>query len=137
MHHDNDKISVQPIMDGTGKEEGLSLTIKNPSRRGRQWLLFAARVLAHVEEYTVPQYGDYPDDQMTTTSEEAILSSLRRYVNRAHSNVRGTEEANRDLLKIAHYAAIIDGIRSGEYVCPVCKGTGTVWGQPCPRCSED
>jgi hypothetical protein len=75
--------------------------------RSREWAEFAALALQHIEEYTVPQYGDAPDDQASGFSEHDIAANMRRYVNRLESNARGPEEAQRDLLKIAHYCAIL------------------------------
>ncbi|MDR2055652.1 MAG: hypothetical protein LBQ10_07280 [Desulfovibrio sp.] len=77
------------------------------SRRGVEWAKFAVLVLQHIEEYTVPQYGDAPDDQASGFSEHDIAVNMRRYVNRLESNSRGPEEARRDLLKIAHYCAML------------------------------
>ena len=77
------------------------------SSRGKEWTYFADDVLNHIEEYTVPQYGDYPDDQLTTFSIEEIGAQLKRYNSRIDSNSRGFEEAARDCLKIAHYACVL------------------------------
>jgi hypothetical protein len=75
--------------------------------RSKEWAEFAVRVLQHIEEYTVPQYGDAPDDQASKFSEHDIAVNLQRYVNRLESNRRGFEDAQRDLLKIAHYCAML------------------------------
>lgn len=40
------------------------------SERGKDWLAFSAKVLAHIEEYTVPQYGDKGEDLATTCNSE-------------------------------------------------------------------
>jgi hypothetical protein len=63
----------------------------------------------HLVNYTVPQYGDYPEDQMTSASIYDIKMNLLRYVNRIGTNARGQEEAVRDTYKISHYAAILWG----------------------------
>ena len=75
--------------------------------RSLEWAKFAVLVLQHIEEYTIPQYGDAPDDQESSFTEHDIAAHLRRYVNRLESNARGPEEAQRDLLKIAHYCAML------------------------------
>jgi hypothetical protein len=80
------------------KSEGLS-------NRAGLWLIFAGKVAEHIESYTVPQYGDYPTDQLTTMPDAVILANIQRYCNRALSNSRGPEESIRDMLKIAHYAS--------------------------------
>ena len=77
------------------------------SKRTKQWKIFSNRVVRHIEDYTVPQYGDYPDDQVSSFTEEEIISQFKRYVNRLGSNARGPVEAERDLFKIAHYAALL------------------------------
>lgn len=75
--------------------------------RGQDWCYFAGRVLHHVEDYTVPQYGDAPGDQIGSFTIEDFKTQLARYVNRIGKNVRGQEEALRDCLKIAHYAQLL------------------------------
>lgn len=77
------------------------------SNRGKEWLRFSALVAAHIEAYTVPQYGDTPDDQASGFSEQDIAANIRRYMNRLESGARGPVEAQRDLLKIAHYCAML------------------------------
>ena len=98
------------------------------SKRADQWKTFALRVVDHIEKYTVPQYGDYPDDQASSFTEEEIISQFKRYVNRLSSNARGEIEAKRDLFKIAHYAALLYFKRYGdEHECNCEK--------PCENCS--
>lgn len=74
------------------------------SNRAKQWEEFAAEVFDHIENYTVPQYGDAPGDMVETFTPADIKMNLARYVSRIGSNARGPEEAKRDALKIAHYA---------------------------------
>lgn len=76
------------------------------SNRAEHFMAFAIEVERHIEGYTVPQYGDYPDDQMTEATLEDIKHDMMRYVNRLGRNARGPEEAQRDMLKLAHYAQI-------------------------------
>ena len=89
------------------------------SKRFIQWVRFAGLVGCHIDNYTVPQYGDYPDDQATNFTDEEIISQFKRYVNRLNSNVRGAEEAERDLFKIAHYAALLHFKRYADKYKPV------------------
>jgi hypothetical protein len=77
------------------------------SKRGEQFVTFAAGVLVHIEDYTVPQYGDMPDDQASSFIKEEIAMNMKRYLNRINSNQRGKEEALRDCLKLAHYACML------------------------------
>lgn len=77
------------------------------SNRGKEWSAFSSHVAEHVDGYTVPQYGDAPDDAVSQFSEHDIAMNLQRYVNRIETSQRGPEEAQRDLLKIAHFCAIL------------------------------
>lgn len=74
------------------------------SERLNRYRNFSALVEEHVENYTVPQYGDYPNDQLSNWSEQDFKTTLQRYANRIGSNARGPVEAMRDCLKMAHYA---------------------------------
>lgn len=75
------------------------------SKRGLQWLTFAVDVLIHIEEYTVPQYGDYPHDQATEWSPEIIMAQILKYARRHGRNAREQQDLL-DCLKIAHYACL-------------------------------
>ena len=77
------------------------------SARGREWMLFSGKVLQHVENYTVGQYGDKGEDMATNMSIEACATEIKRYLYRLGRGQRGIAEARRDLLKVAHYACII------------------------------
>lgn len=77
------------------------------SNRLLLWDCFSEEVARHVEEYTVPQYGDFPDDNVASWSADDCVKQIQKYVNRIDSNSRGELEATRDLLKIAHYASLV------------------------------
>ena len=77
------------------------------SKRLKEWQAFSDLVECHIEEYTVPQYGDAPKDQLSEFSEQDIITNMKRYLNRMTTNARGFEESQRDLLKLAHYAAVL------------------------------
>jgi hypothetical protein len=72
------------------------------TQRAADWMVFAAAVAAHIETYTVPQYGDKGQDQATEYSTGDLLLQVRKYVNRFGRNQRPGQNAL-DLLKIAHY----------------------------------
>ena len=74
------------------------------SNRLNQWKSFNRRMEDHIEVYTVPQYGDYPNDQMTTFTPEEIQMNMKRYLNRVGRDQRGIENSLMDCLKLAHYA---------------------------------
>jgi hypothetical protein len=84
-----------------------ALLAKPLSMRCKEWNNFSRIVAQHIEGYTIPQYGDAPDDQASKFTEHDIAVNMQRYVNRLESNARGPEEAQRDLLKIAHYCAML------------------------------
>jgi len=77
----------------------------SPSHRLNRWRAFNEAVEMHVENYTVPQYGDWPDDQLNEFDDHDIVMNMKRYTNRLESNARGREEMIRDYLKIAHYVS--------------------------------
>lgn len=80
--------------------------IDNMSIRYKMWEDFAREVGDHVEAYTVPQYGDFPNDQLTAWTMEDLKTCIARYTNRMGRNARGAAEDARDMLKIAHYASV-------------------------------
>jgi len=74
--------------------------------RGREWEIFQEKVRDHIADYTIPQYGDAPNDPITEFTPEHIGKEIKRYCDRIGTNARGGEEAKRDMLKIAHYACV-------------------------------
>jgi hypothetical protein len=77
------------------------------SNRGGEWQSFANMVFVHIEGYTVPQYGDMPDDQASSFTPDEIAMNMKRYLNRVGTSQRGLAEAKRDCLKLAHYACML------------------------------
>lgn len=73
--------------------------------RGREWMTFALLVLAHVETYTVGQYGDAGEDPASNYTVEDALRSASKYIARFGRNAREGEQF-RDFLKHAHYVQI-------------------------------
>jgi hypothetical protein len=76
------------------------------SNRRSEWNAFAYQVGNHIDEYTVPQYGDMPEDQLTEYSVTDCITQIKKYCNRIATNARGREETKRDMLKVAHYACV-------------------------------
>lgn len=75
------------------------------SNRGKEWEYFSDKVLDHIDIYTVPQYGDYPEDQLTEWSAFECLLAVKKYIARYKKNSRpGQQEL--DFLKMAHYVAV-------------------------------
>ena len=76
------------------------------SERAVDWCRFQCRVFAHIENYTVPQYGDKSDDQASEFTSQDCVTNIKRYANRFGKNSRGEKEQLLDLIKIAHYAQL-------------------------------
>jgi len=76
------------------------------SQRGADWFKFANEVFEHIENYTVPQYGDKGEDRATHYSTQVISDHIDRYRARMGTNARGQIEAKRDMIKVAHYASL-------------------------------
>lgn len=62
---------------------------------------FSQSVRQHIREYTIPQYGDYPDDQATILTVNDMVKSVRRRRTRLFKNSRENQD-RLDLLKSAH-----------------------------------
>lgn len=76
------------------------------SMREHMWVIFSTVVGLHLREYAVPQYGDAPNDTLSSWTPEQCISHIRKYAARFGTNSRGSEEDLTDLLKIAHYASV-------------------------------
>lgn len=105
---------IDEVVSQMAKEDGLEPDMSMiKSNRGRMWSIFADEVANHIENYTVRQYKDFPDDQVTSWDENALKIQIEKYLNRLDSNQRGDMDANMDLFKIAHYAQLIWSKRLG------------------------
>lgn len=74
------------------------------SKRSDLWDDFARGVRNHINDYTVPQYGDYPDDLLEAYSVEDCIRAIEKYVKRFGKNSRPGQD-KLDMMKIAHYAS--------------------------------
>jgi hypothetical protein len=72
------------------------------SKRGEDWKEFSEKVLSHIENYTVPQYGDRGGDQATEFTSHDHIVQAKKYINRYGKNSRPGQEIL-DLVKTAHY----------------------------------
>ncbi len=72
-----------------------------------EWQDFADIVCDHVVNYTIKQYGDAPKDEVWNWTEKQCMGAISKYVKRFGSKRRGELEEMRDLVKIAHFAAMI------------------------------
>lgn len=105
--HMNDLSIVKcPRCNMTGFVDTLNTYFLKPATmRGLQWVNFANEVLAHIENYTVPQYGDTPCDQVEEWSTHDCIQAIRKYASRAGKNTRENQDLL-DIKKIAHYACL-------------------------------
>lgn len=84
----------------------------NLNDRYSEWKEFSKAVEDHILTYTKKQYGDInlddsnKGDQLQNASLDDLQMNMKRYVSRMKTNSRGEPEAIRDLIKLAHYAAI-------------------------------
>lgn len=75
--------------------------------REQQWDTFIDIVRDHIVEYTIPQYGDNPNDPVESWDVERCMQAIGKYVARSTTSRRGGDvEKARDLLKIAHFSCI-------------------------------
>ena len=101
------------------------------AQRTKDWNEFAAKVADHIENYTVPQYGDAPNDNVEAWSAQDCIAQVQKYAARFGTNQRVGQE-QLDLMKIAHYAQLanakleqkpfgnetaIDYLKAGNAVC--------------------
>lgn len=78
------------------------------AQRTKNWNEFAAKVADHIENYTVPQYGDAPNDNVESWSSQDCIAQIQKYAARFGTNQRAGQE-KLDLMKIAHYAQLAMG----------------------------
>lgn len=70
--------------------------------RGNEWKEFAEEVYKHIENYTVPQYGDKGDDPATEYTIEECIMHIKKYMARYGKNAREGQQ-KLDFLKTAHF----------------------------------
>lgn len=74
------------------------------SQRAKHWFDFSNEVFEHIEQYTVKQYGDAPNDQVENWTIEHCLEEAKKYINR-YGKI-SEERQLRDFLKMAHYVQL-------------------------------
>lgn len=73
-----------------------------------QWVDFEDQIYAHIEKYTLKQYGsEEGSEQIDNFTVEDCWQNVQRYYNRRKSMIRGPKEKLRDVIKVAHYAQFI------------------------------
>lgn len=77
----------------------------NLSIRAIEFAKFTSKVIEHIEKYTVPQYGDKGQDQITEwTVEECLKAVSKRIARFGRQSREGQQEL--DFLKMAHEVQI-------------------------------
>ena len=87
-------------------DEMIEEQFPEPSIRAYEWRDFALKVEAHIEDYTVPQYGDKGEDQCTEFTRQDFETQIKKYANRMGKNSRPGQD-KLDLLKICHYCQML------------------------------
>lgn len=72
------------------------------SERAIDWEKFSSKMHEHIETYTVPQYGDKGEDNITSWSAEECFKQVDKYLKRRNTSRRPNEKLL-DLLKACHY----------------------------------
>lgn len=76
------------------------------SYRGSDFASFTFKVIDHIYNYTVPQYGDKGGDQCTNFTRQDFETQIKKYANRMGKNSRQGQD-KLDLLKICHYCQML------------------------------
>lgn len=95
---DRDIKKERQLLESTFPERDNSVL----SVRGRNLKTYCMMLLEHVENYTVPQYGDKGKDQVSDYSAEDCVKQANKYLSRFGKNQRPGQE-DLDLLKAGHY----------------------------------
>jgi hypothetical protein len=84
--------------------------MSDPTYRENEWHNFSTIVAGHIANYTIPQYGDFPDDEIAKHWDAAqCVDAIGKYVTRYRVMRRGRLETLRDMAKIAHFACMAMG----------------------------
>jgi hypothetical protein len=103
---ENEQIVVVINLLANIKKCAIEHKIWSTTARGQEWVEFAKEVLKHIEEYTVPQYGDKGDDLCSGYTPTQCMAQVEKYAKRFGKNSREGQELL-DVLKTAHYAQMI------------------------------
>lgn len=76
------------------------------TRRGLEWKIFSEKVLTHIDNYAVPQYGDMGEDDIDNWEVKSCLLAIKKYVARSGKGIRDNQD-KLDMLKVAHYACFV------------------------------
>jgi hypothetical protein len=101
------RITIEPKEYVTDKDVWIDPQNKEVilSNRGSDWNDFSKDVLHHIETYTIPQYGDAPDDMLSNESPQYLMKQVQKYLNRFGNNQREGQHLL-DLMKMTHCVQI-------------------------------
>ena len=86
-------------------EKFRSIPVVGASQRGKDWINYCREVLMHIENYTIPQYGDAPNDEISKWTIEECLKDISKRLSRYGRQAReGQQEL--DFKKMAHVIQI-------------------------------
>ena len=79
--------------------------MSTPQTRLSEWDEFYRLVYQHIRDYTIPQYLDKGEDNVTNWTIKDLMEAIYKYYSRYRTNQRPGQE-QLDLMKIAHYACM-------------------------------
>jgi hypothetical protein len=95
-------ITQMPVVTADINETEMREAIfKSVSIRAQNWIDFSMKVLQHIENYCIPQYGDAGQDQVTNWTTDDCLKAVKKRLDRFGRNSRINQQ-ELDFLKIAH-----------------------------------
>jgi len=80
--------------------------MKTATKRELEFITFSEITKSHINNYTIPQYGDKPDDEIESCTPEQCVRAIQKYARRFGAERRGRLEELRDMVKIAHTACV-------------------------------
>lgn len=78
------------------------IEVEPQSNRAKAFNQFADKVINHIDGYTVPQYGDSPNDNVESWNSEDCYKQAEKYIKRRNTS-RRPDEKKLDILKAVHY----------------------------------
>lgn len=93
------------LSDSKTLEVGKIVPTIGASKRGQDYINYSREVLMHIENYTIPQYGDAPNDEISSWSVEECLKDVSKRLSRYGRQSRGGQQAL-DFKKMAHVIQI-------------------------------
>lgn len=80
----------------------LEIELTTNSDRALDFADFAEKVCDHIDNYSVPQYGDKGEDEASDYTAEDCIKAAKKYLAR-YGRAQRENEQFLDLIKAAHY----------------------------------